>query len=647
MLLAASVLLGAGAAGVGLRRLEQHVGRAAGAAAAGRPLRDRPDREDVAQGRVDARRRPDDDAVGARRHLHDRRRDRTSGKAQIRKFFERRGRSSPRTTGSRTRRPTRSGSRSNGDKGTLYFECHYIDVETGKLATSSGRSGRAEDRRQVADHDLVGSAADAQSLTPATVSEGGRPPPVGGPAAPARAPVARIPISVRTKLLVAFALIAALLVVVGVLGLRVLGQSNARVEELGTLQRRAATYQSLQTQAQQLRQLLARARRLPTPSSSATPAARCRPTSRAAAAGCSSTSRSRRRCRCSARPRTIAVRVHAAARRQAAAPPDPRDPRGVRGDARPHARARPCGRVQRGEPAAARRARSRPTTSSERSRISSRRRRGRRPTPDRAERRLLHRLARSLRRRRGGQRRCSRSLLGFVLSQSVVDPIRRSEARLAEIARGDFTGHVDVPNRDELGALAANLNRMNDELRRLYGELETASRHKSEFLANMSHELRTPLNAIIGFSELLQQQMFGELNERQRGVPRGHPRRRATTCSSLINDILDLSKVEAGRMELELRRRLAAGDARARADDARERAARERDRARARAGRRRRSACAADERKIKQVVFNLLSNAVKFTPRAAGSTCGACAVGREVEVAVADTGPGSRRRTRS
>ena len=160
-------------------------------------------------------------------------------------------------------------------------------------------------------------------------------------------------------------------------------------------------------------------------------------------------------------------------------------------------------------------------------------------------------------------------LLGYVLSLSLVDPIQRSEARLAEIAGGDFSRHVEVPNRDELGALAANLNRMNDELRRLYEELETVSRHKSEFLANMSHELRTPLNAIIGFSEVLQRADVRRAQRAAARLRRGRPRRRPRTCSSLINDILDLSKVEAGRMELELARRLARGDAGERADDAR------------------------------------------------------------------------------
>src|SRR5438094_527264 len=99
--------------------------------------------------------------------------------------------------------------------------------------------------------------------------------------------------------------------------------------------------------------------------------------------------------------------------------------------------------------------------------------------------------------------------LGYAISWSLIGPVRHMDERLKRLASGDVAGRVEIPNRDEFGALAANLNRMSEELGRLYQQLEAASRHKSEFLANMSHELRTPLNAIIGFSEVLLERMFG------------------------------------------------------------------------------------------------------------------------------------------
>ena len=95
------------------------------------------------------------------------------------------------------------------------------------------------------------------------------------------------------------------------------------------------------------------------------------------------------------------------------------------------------------------------------------------------------------------------------------------------------------------------MSRLLRELEEKSRQLEVASQHKSEFLANMSHELRTPLNAIIGFSEVLSERMFGDLNEKQEEYLKDiyAP---GTHLLSLINDILDLSKIEAGRMELEL-----------------------------------------------------------------------------------------------
>ena len=229
-------------------------------------------------------------------------------------------------------------------------------------------------------------------------------------------------------------------------------------------------------------------------------------------------------------------------------------------------------------------------------------------------------------------------VLGYLISWSLIGPIRRMESRLAAIASGDFSGHVAVSNRDELGALAANINAMNDELGRLYKELEAASRHKTEFLANMSHELRTPLNAIIGFSQVLREKMFGELNEKQADylddiLSSGQH------LLNLINDILDLSKVEAGRMELQVSVFPLAEVVENSLSMVRERATRQ--------------GVAllthvdpsvglldADERKIKQILFNLLSNAVKFTPDGGQVTLAARTVGDTVEIAVADTGVG-------
>jgi signal transduction histidine kinase len=229
-------------------------------------------------------------------------------------------------------------------------------------------------------------------------------------------------------------------------------------------------------------------------------------------------------------------------------------------------------------------------------------------------------------------------LLGLLLSGSLIVPIKQVRTRLAAIASGDFSGHLDVPNRDELGALAADLNRMNDQLEHLYRELETASQHKSEFLANMSHELRTPLNAVIGFSEVLRDRLFGDLNDKQAEyVDDIHTSGRHLL--SLINDILDLSKIEAGRMELEVTTFALCDVLENAVALTRERATRQGISLRLEvdpsAG-----AVAGDERKIKQVLFNLLTNALKFTARGGHVEVSARGDGDEVLVSVSDDGIG-------
>jgi signal transduction histidine kinase len=187
-------------------------------------------------------------------------------------------------------------------------------------------------------------------------------------------------------------------------------------------------------------------------------------------------------------------------------------------------------------------------------------------------------------------------------------------------------------------ALAIQNARLFREIEDKSHQLEVASQHKSEFLANMSHELRTPLNAIIGFSEVLTDRMFGELNEKQEEYLKDIYAS-GTHLLSLINDILDLSKIEAGRMELELTDfHLPTA-----LDNAltlvRERAGR-RNIALQMSVDERLGDVRADERKIRQVVLNLLSNAIKFTPE--GGRIEVAAVPKDgfIEVSVSDTGVG-------
>jgi two-component system, NtrC family, sensor kinase len=249
------------------------------------------------------------------------------------------------------------------------------------------------------------------------------------------------------------------------------------------------------------------------------------------------------------------------------------------------------------------------------------------------------------------------------LARRLVRPIESIQVAAAKIGSGELDHRIEVSSNDELGALADEFNRMAEQLRESYAglelkveertrelatalaeldeksrELEAASQHKSDFLANMSHELRTPLNAIIGFSQVLRQEIVGGVNEKQAEYL-DDILSSASHLLSLINDVLDLSKVEAGQVELEiapfsLRESLERGVVMVR-----ERATMggvhvalvtdpEVD------------VVEGDERRVRQVIFNLLSNAVKFTPPGGAVDVSAEQVDGEVRVVVSDTGPG-------
>jgi signal transduction histidine kinase len=445
--------------------------------------------------------------------------------------------------------------------------------------------------------------------------------------------VGRLPAKVHTKLVVAFVGTAALVVAVGLLGLRVLGEANDRAERLGTLQERALAYGKLESYTRSVRLLLAQnpgSAFLELNDPSIVPRGR--------------------------EPSDTAIDLTAINALRRIGPDTSPSTLGFV----PPVQDRPVLRVIRSKGEQLSLAIKRVVSASFRgSDEQERDLRNRaqllaiglyqtaaalsnRTTADTntliAENASAYARSRNLFIGAAAGAMVLALMLGLVLSWSLIGPIRRIDSRLAAIASGDFSGHVEVSNRDELGALGTNVNRMNDELDRLYGELETTSRHKSEFLANMSHELRTPLNSIIGFSQVLRERMFGELNEKQEEYL-DDILSSAYHLLSLINDVLDLSKVEAGQVELDvgpfsLREALESGVVmvRERATLDGVKVAYSADPAV--------DLVVGDERRIRQVIFNLLSNAVKFTPAGGAVDMTAAQVNGEVRVSVADTGPG-------
>jgi signal transduction histidine kinase len=243
-------------------------------------------------------------------------------------------------------------------------------------------------------------------------------------------------------------------------------------------------------------------------------------------------------------------------------------------------------------------------------------------------------------------------LLGFLLSWAFILPVRKMERALAEITAGRLRQRVQVPNRDELGKLARDLNDMSDRLATSFEEqqalavqlsrtndsLARASEAKSQFLASVSHELRTPMNAILGFTDAILAGVDGPLNAEQRTslewVQRG-----GRDLLGLINEILDLSKIEAGKLTFSIepfeprelveavlaQHRSLAAQKQIRLDwhDAGTL-----------------DEVSLDRQRVRQVLVNLLGNAVKFTTEGAVTVETSGVRDGVFHVSVRDTGPG-------
>jgi len=261
-------------------------------------------------------------------------------------------------------------------------------------------------------------------------------------------------------------------------------------------------------------------------------------------------------------------------------------------------------------------------------------------------------------------------LAGWLMSRQIAKPIHQLAVASEKVTQGDLSLSVDVKSSNEIGVLAHSFNQMilslkksRDELQQ-WGEklerqveqrtadLEQKSRElsganvrlkemsqlKSQFLSNMSHELRTPLNSILGFSEVLQEKMFGELNEKQQEYV-NYISESGQHLLSLINDILDLAKIEAGKLEMEPAE-VSLGDLLQNSLTMVKEKALKHGIELSLKLENEIPHIYADERLVKQVVFNLLSNAVKFTPDGGRVGIEAVKEDEHIRITVWDTGIG-------
>jgi signal transduction histidine kinase len=246
-------------------------------------------------------------------------------------------------------------------------------------------------------------------------------------------------------------------------------------------------------------------------------------------------------------------------------------------------------------------------------------------------------------------------ILAIFFTRRMVGPIGVIEAGAARIGGGDLGHRISVSTGDELEALARQFNEMaghleaeraglerrvaerTAELEEKSRQLALASTHKSQFLANMSHELRTPLNAILGFAELLLDGVYGPLPPKTRQVVE-RVQANGAHLLGLINDVLDLSKIEAGQLALTFDKYDLAATVRSVAS-ATEPLAQAKSLALSTTIDGPLAPATGDERRIRQVLLNLVGNAIKFTDSGSVKVVARQRDG-EIEIDVSDTGPG-------